>query len=194
MSRDDFPDPYKKVRWRGGKCDNIDKVAIQVWEERMAATATIYQLGYNPGGVAASAGAHDGGGVVDCWFPTLANIRAVKRGRDVLGVGWLRHPPTFPYHHHMIRRASKTLAPVAARQVPLFDAGGNGLVGNAPDEIGYRPDPPATFGLDDYYTELRARKAERRKRKALKRISRDIKHLFRRKRKIRRQLRKLNEH
>ena len=78
-----IPDPYQKIRWRGHTCDRIDRVALEVLEDTLNATATIYQLGYNPGGVAASSHTHDGGGAYDYWFPTVDPGRAVRRSRDL---------------------------------------------------------------------------------------------------------------
>jgi hypothetical protein len=194
MSRSDFPDPYERVSWRGVRMDRIDKVAFEVLEDRLNATATIYQGGWNAGGVSASAGAHDGGGAVDYWFPTKDVGPVVRRSRDTGWDAWYRYPPTFPTHVHGIRHGSPTASPVAKGQMTDYVADGNGLVplGNHDDEMPYRPDPIAAFTKDDYYAELRRRKAEKRLRGALKRIGRDIKHLTRRKAKVRKQLRKLH--
>lgn len=194
MARSDFPGPYDKVHWRGGVCDRIDKVAFQVLEDKLDATATIYQLGYNAGGVAASAGAHDGGGAFDYWFPTLEVTTAVRRSRDIGLDAWHRFPPLFPVHIHAIRHHSKTASPVARGQMPDYVLGGNGLVplGIKDDEMPYRPEPIAEFTVDDYYNELRRRAQEDRLQDRLRRLGRSIKHLSRKKRKVRRQLRKLH--
>lgn len=189
-------DPYRKVRWRGGTCDHIDQIAFEVLEDRVNATATIFQLGYNPGGVAASAGAHDAGAAADYWFPTLNVGRAVHRSRDVGWDAWYRYPPLFPKHIHGIRHGSKTASPVAQGQMANYAVGGNGLVPLVAndDDMTYRPSPLATFTVDDYHNELRRRAHEDRLRDKLRRIGRNLKHLTRKKRKIRRQLKKLHQH
>lgn len=188
-----IPDPYEKIRWRGGWCDRIDRVAFEVLEDTLNATATIFQLGYNKGGVAASAGAHDGGAAYDYWFPTVDIGRAVRRSRDIGIDAWYRYPPTFPTHIHGIRHNSKTAAPVARGQMVDYVNGGNGLVplGLKDDAMPYRPDPIAVFTVEDYRNELRRRAREDRLAAKLRRIGRNLKHLTRRKRRLRRQLRKL---
>jgi hypothetical protein len=176
--------------------DRIDKVAFEVLEARLNATATIYQGGWNPGGVAASAGAHDGGGAVDYWFPTVDTSKAVRRSRDTGWDAWYRYPPQFPTHIHAIRHNSPTASAVAKGQMTDYANGGNGLVplGLADDDMPYRPDPIAVFTPADYRAELQRRAREERLTAKLKRVGRDIKHLFRKKRKVRRQLKQLHTH
>ena len=196
MARSDFPDPYARVTWRGVQMDAIDKVAFEVLEDKLGATATIYQGGWNPGGVAASAGAHDGGGAVDFWFPGLDVTRVVRAARSIGWDAWYRYPPLFPTHVHAIRHNSKTASPVAKGQMADYLIGGNGLLplGLADDDQPWRPDPIAVFTVDDYYNELRARKREASLKASLRRIGRNLKHLTRRKRKVRRQLKRLHTH
>ena len=188
-----YPDPYEKISWRGGICDRIDRVAFEVLEARVRRTATLYQLGYNPGGVAASAGAHDGGGAYDFWFPGMEPFAQARAARNVGIDAWYRYPPTFPTHVHGIRHQSKTASPVAKGQMTDYLGGGNGLVplGLADDEQPYRPDPLAVFTPDDYRRELDRRAREERLTAKLARVGRDIKHLFRKKKKLRRQLQQL---
>lgn len=188
------PDPYEKIAWRGGICDRIDRVAFEVLEDRLRATATIFQLGYNTS-VGASSFTHAGGGAYDYWFPGINIARVIRHSRDVGLDAWYRHPPTFTtIHVHGIRHGSKTAHPEAKQQMGNYVAGGDGLWPLIPgdDPRPYRPDPIATFGVDDYHAELNRRAREDRLRHKLRRIGRDIKHLFRAKRKTRRALRRLN--
>ena len=191
-----IPDPYGKGRWRGGTCDRIDKVCFQVLEDKLQETATIFQLGYNPGGVAASSHTHDGGGAYDYWFPGLDSRTQERASRNVGIDAWKRDPP-FPLHVHGIRHGSPTAHPEAKQQMANYSpGGGDGLwplvVGDDPNP--YRPDPIPTFGVAEYRAELQRRAREDRLRDKLRRLGRDIKHLTRRKRKVRRQLKQLHKH
>lgn len=188
-----YPNPYKKVRRRGCTWDYIDWVQFQVLEDQLHATATVYQAGYNKGGVAASAGAHDAGAAVDYLFPTVDDQRQVRCSRDLGLDAWNRYPPAFPRHVHGVRHGSPTASPVAKGQMPDYVLGGNGLVplGVKDDEMPYRPDPIAEFTVRDYERELERRAREDQLSDSLRRIGRSIKHLTRRKRKVRRQLKKV---
>lgn len=188
-----FPDPYQKVRWRGGTCDMIDKVCFQVLEDRLGKTATIFQLGYNPGGVAASSHTHDGGGAFDYWFPGVDQNTQQRVSRNVGIDAWKRNPP-FPLHIHGIRHGSHSAHPEAKSQMGDYLSLGDGLwpLTGGDDPYPYRPDPIPTFGVKEYRDELQRRAREDRLQDRLRRISRDIKHLTRRKRKVRKQLRKIN--
>lgn len=189
-------DPYRKVRWRGGTCDHIDRIAFEVLEDQLNATATIFQLGYNTS-VDASSFTHAGGGAYDYWFPTVNVSKVVRRSRDLGIDAWHRHPPTFTtIHVHGIRHGSRTAHPEAKQQMVNYGNDGDGLWPLVPgdDPYPYRPSPLGSFTIDDYHNELRRRAREDHLEDKLRRIGRNLKHLFRRKRKIRRQLKKLHQH
>lgn len=67
---------------------------------------TLTQGSYNPGGVSASAGTHDGGGVVDISVSGLSSTQRwqqVKALRTVGFAAWLRTPEQgFSYHIHAV--------------------------------------------------------------------------------------------
>lgn len=98
----------------------------------------VVQGSYNKGGVAASAGTHDGGGAVDLsvggWskdriWQVLTALR--KRGL----IAWYRHPGQgFSPHIHGIDRGANDLSSGARQQVVRFDNGEDGLRLRQPDD------------------------------------------------------------
>lgn len=103
------------------------------------APLVITQGCYNAGGVAASAGTHDGGGALD--------IRAVNldTGERLEVVSWLRHvgfaaslrSPTegkWPWHIHCIAVGCPDLSRGAKNQATAYKNGRNGLANNGPDK------------------------------------------------------------
>ena len=57
--------PYDLTTYDGNRVDALTKAALEATAKRLGYDLTITQGSYNAGGVAASAGTHDGGGVVD---------------------------------------------------------------------------------------------------------------------------------
>lgn len=98
----------------------------------------ITQGGFNAGGVSASAGTHDGGGVLDISVRDLDAVErelAVRRLRQVGFAAWLRTPAQgFVYHIHCVAVGCPSLSPAAARQVTAYLKGRNGLANNGPDD------------------------------------------------------------
>ena len=94
---------------------------------------SLTQGGYNKGGVAASAGTHDGGGAIDITAYNYKNRVKVLR---ILGVAaWYR--PTrknvWSQHIHGIVCGDGTASRGAQAQVNEYYHGGDGLVGSAKD-------------------------------------------------------------
>lgn len=83
--------------------------------------------------VAASAGTHSGGGVVDIAAGPGNGPGMVARLRAAGFAAWLRTPAEgFPYHIHAVLMNHPDLSPQARAQVASYLAGGNGLgVGSA---------------------------------------------------------------
>ena len=107
----------------------------------------ITQGSYNKGGVSASAGTHDGGGVIDL---RARDLSARERGIVVLSMrkvgfaAWLRVPSQspkkpWPYHIHGVAIGDKDLARAARQQVGQYRNRQNGLKG------GRRDDGPPNF-------------------------------------------------
>ena len=137
------------VEFRGFKLDDRT-VAMVKWAEKVARRKlTISQGSYNKGGVAASAGTHDGGGVVDFSVSEYspADLRVVLKALKDAGFAcWYRpiRPGVWNQHIHAVAIGCKDLAPIAKRQVVAFDAKRDGLASNARD-YSYRPKPAVVF-------------------------------------------------
>jgi hypothetical protein len=96
------------------------------------------QGSYNPGGEAASAGTHDGGGAVDISVSALSSTQrwqAVAALRTVGFAAWLRTPSqgNWPYHIHAVAIGDTDLATGARNQVADYYVGKNGLASHAAD-------------------------------------------------------------
>lgn len=130
-------DRYDRVTFRGKTVNKITKAALEECERRLGYELTIVQGSYHKG-IGASAGTHDGGGVID-----LAPADW-KRKQDVLrAVGfaaWHRTPipGVWGEHIHAVLIGDTDAAPAAQRQVESYLAGRNGLANNA-RESGPRP-------------------------------------------------------
>lgn len=118
----------------------LDKRTIrQIKEaERLAGRLTITQGSCNRGGVAASAGTHDGEGVVDFSVRGLNRKQIRRRIRALRRVGlwaWLR--PTIPgvwgEHIHAVSVGNRDLARLAKSQIKDARRGRNGLASHALD-------------------------------------------------------------
>lgn len=137
------------VKFRGYKLDprTVDMI---LWAEHKAGFGfRITQGSYNKGGVAASAGTHDGGGCVDFSIREVNPMRRVAMVRALKDAGfaaWYRpdRPGVWPPHIHAVAIGCKDLAPIAKRQVTAYDAKRDGLVSNNKDSS-YRPNPPVIF-------------------------------------------------
>lgn len=112
----------------------LDKV------EAVLGTLTMFQGSYNAGGVAASAGTHDGGGVVDLWSNNWDPSVLVGVLRWYGFAAWHRTPAQgFSHHVHAVLVGDANLSSSAASQVTSFFNGRNGLAGNGRDD--YSPVP-----------------------------------------------------
>lgn len=130
---------------------------VETVEHQLGVVFPVYQGGWNPGGVGASAGTHDRD-AIDLG-PTSQPVKAVKALRDIGFAAWYRTPPLFGYHIHAIPIMNKAaerlyLSPSAADQVTEYRQGGDGLVGNSPDTIRYRPDPIPVFNYHAWERKL----------------------------------------
>lgn len=146
--------PYDRVTFRGRQMNARDAAAHLESERRFGATVYIPQGGFNPGGVAASGGAHDAGGALD-WSLSGMSSRAKKRwDHAVKDTGWCAwHRPyidgLWPEHEHGVARGCKNLSPVAFGQVGAFDRKEDGLVGDGMD-YSYRPQPKVEFDYAEF--------------------------------------------
>jgi hypothetical protein len=96
----------------------------------------VIQGSYNAGGVAASAGTHDGGGALDVWGKGGSRVATeVAALRRVGFAAWGRTPSQGPwgYHIHAIAIGDADLSSGARAQVTEYLNGYNGLAGNGRD-------------------------------------------------------------
>ena len=144
-------DPYALVQWDGHTIDRITAEALHAAEKKLGYPLSVVQGCYQAldgkaNDVAASAGTHDGGGVVDLlpydWR------RKVVALRNVGFAAWHRTPDQGPWgeHIHAVLIGNQKLAPSAAAQVVdyLANPPRNGLAGHAPDPT-FHPSPPVVF-------------------------------------------------
>ena len=143
-------DPYALTTHDGKKVDCLTDAALIECERRLGYSLTIEQGSYNAGGVSASAGTHDGGGVVDLAPYDWANKVHVLR--EVGFAAWHRTPipGVWPEHIHAVLIGNKKLAPAAVRQVADYRHHLDGLASHAPDNS-WHPDPIPVFHLPADY-------------------------------------------
>ena len=136
--------PYAKVQWRGVTVDQRTKSALKWAEKRYIAVAPnkrkpwrFGQGSYNAGGVTASAGTHDGGGVVDIMFagvPAKQRKATVKWLRKAGFAAWAREGALWGAngsndHAHAVLRGHRTASKGAKDQMLAYDAHRDGLAG-----------------------------------------------------------------
>lgn len=148
---------YTKVKYDGktvnARTRDALKHAQKLWRKRGNHTKSIRlaQGSYNKGGVSASAGTHDGGGVVDIRTAGVGldaeETKQLNRAlRDAGFASWIRDSRDgMDPHIHAIATEDNQMADSAARQVVDFDKGKNGLKNGAKDRNSYRPDPKLRF-------------------------------------------------
>lgn len=126
--------PYDKTTHDGNTVDQLTHHALLAVEARLGYALTVTQGSYNAGGVGASAGTHDGGGVVD--LAAYDHVRKVRELRRVGFAAWFRPaiPNLWPSHIHAVLIGNAKLSPAARQQVTAYLAGRNGMANNGPDE------------------------------------------------------------
>lgn len=117
---------------------NTRTKAMLVEAERLyGAQVTLTQGSYNPGGVDASAGTHDGGGAMDISVLNISSANRTKLLTALRKVGfaaWLRTPPSFDYHIHAMAVSDPDLSSGAQHQTGDYYLGMNGLAGRGADD------------------------------------------------------------
>ena len=134
-----MPDPLDHVTFRGKTMDRKTAAALAVLEQRLGYELTVVQGCYNAGGVSASAGTHDRGGVVD--LAPYDGVRKMRKARELGFDAWVRLPSEGPWseHVHMVLHGHQDLSPAAYAQTVDYDRGLNGLASHSPDRYPYRP-------------------------------------------------------
>jgi hypothetical protein len=128
-----MPRPYQLTSYDGKTVDWLTRAALEDTARRLGYDLTIVQGSYNAGRVAASAGTHDGGGVVD-----LAPWDWENKVRELRRTGfaaWYRPaiPGLWGAHIHAVLIGNRRLSPSAADQVAQYLAGYDGLASRGPD-------------------------------------------------------------
>jgi hypothetical protein len=143
--------PGGKRLWRGFYVCECVTLIYPIMEARMEAAGCFtdpaaYQGSYNGGGVAASAGTHDGGGTSD---HNQDNWDQLTIQRECGAAAWARTPAEgFDYHTHSVLIGCPHLSSGAADQVSDYKSGRNGLANNGPDT---GPDVPYITWQDAYH-------------------------------------------
>lgn len=124
---------YDLVWFRSKKMDRMTRAALVAAERKLGYQLTVVQGSYNAGGVAASAGTHDGGGVVDL------TAHDWQRKVDVLrSIGWAawyrpERPGVWSPHIHAVLVGHGRLSEGAQDQVEEYLSGYDGLAGSGRD-------------------------------------------------------------
>lgn len=135
--------PYDRVTHQGFTVNRRTLNALQ-WAEKDAGFRFLLAQGsYNRGGVGASAGTHDGGGVVDLRTVILSEDerkQMVKSLRRAGFAAWFRPAVAglWGQHVHAVLLGDKEASSQAQQQMQAYIDGRNGLAGNGPD-TGWRP-------------------------------------------------------
>ena len=131
---------YSRTRYGGGVVNQRTRDMLVAAEKINGHPFTLTQGSYNKG-VSASAGTHDGGGVVDISVGGMDGAQrnaAVQALRRVGFFAWLRTPPSFAYHIHAVAIGDREMSPSARNQVKQGFADRDGLARHGPDPA---PDP-----------------------------------------------------
>lgn len=132
-----MPKPYELTEYDGDRVDWLTRAALELTAERLGYPLTVTQGSYNPGGVAASGGTHDGGGVVDLApYDHQGKVAALRR---VGFAAWYRPElwrngrRVWPDHIHAVLIGNRKLSTEARWQVTEYLAGRNGLADRGDD-------------------------------------------------------------
>ncbi|MFD8495354.1 peptidoglycan-binding protein [Amycolatopsis sp. NPDC059657] len=127
------------VTYHGQTLNTRTKAMLVEAERLLGFQVTLSQGSYNPGGVGASAGTHDGGGAMDIAAASMSGTTRTNVVRALRKVGfaaWLRTPDQadWGYHIHAIALADPDQSSGAQHQSGDYYLGMNGLAGRGPDD------------------------------------------------------------
>lgn len=142
--------PYAHVTYDGHTVNVRTAAMLDQMSSFLGYPLTVLQGSYNPGGVGASGGTHDGGGAVD--LAPYDWLSKVKVARQVGFAAWHRTaiPGEWPEHVHMIAIGDLQMSDAAHAQVQDYYNHTDGLVDNAHDPT-WRPNVivPFHYPLDE---------------------------------------------
>lgn len=129
----------KRIWFRGVLLNKRTRDMILAAEKIAGFPFVLTQGSYNRGGVAASAGTHDGGGAVDvhaAGYTSSKQQAIVAALREVGFAAWLRTPAQadWPYHVHAEAVGDPELSAGARRQITQYMKGTNGLASKGKDD------------------------------------------------------------
>jgi hypothetical protein len=136
-------DPYDRTQERDVVLNLRTLAMLRIAEEKIGFRVTLTQGSYNRGGVKASAGTHDGGGVFDVRAKNLTRSQRDNVVRELRRIGfaaWLRRPeqadPPWPLHIHAVAIGDREMSDGAKKQVNAYldDPPRNGLKGGGRDD------------------------------------------------------------
>lgn len=132
-------DRYDRVKHDGKTVDKYTDYNIHLAEERLGYELSIVQGSYNKG-VGASAGTHDGAGVIDLKPWDWQN--KVRVLRELGFAAWYRpyRKGVWPAHIHAVLLGNEKASPLAKQQMTAYRNGRDGLAGNGRDTF-WRPNP-----------------------------------------------------
>lgn len=140
-------DPYQQVIFRGKPMDAYTMAVLLEAEAELGYRLTVVQGGFNKGGVAASAGTHDKGGVGD--LTAYDHENKIKVMADLGTYPYHRYylPGVWGEHIHFGVRNHKNRAPLLVEQQVDWDhkPPRNGLVGHANLTGQYYPSKLVTY-------------------------------------------------
>lgn len=122
---------YTRTTWSGKTINQRTKDMLTTVQNASGISISLTQGSYNAGGVAASAGTHDGGGVVDVNSTSTVLLKALRQAGFC---AWIRTPAEgFAYHTHCVAIGDREMSDSAADQVTQYFNGRNGLANAGPD-------------------------------------------------------------
>lgn len=125
-----------KTTWSGKSVNQRTVNMLKAAEKRAGDSFSLTQGSYHSG-TGASAGTHDGGGVVDVSVNGLSSVNGtVKALREVGFAAWHRLPSQGPWgeHIHAVAISDTDMAPQAQEQAGAYFQGRNGLADNGKDD------------------------------------------------------------
>jgi hypothetical protein len=135
---------YRRTTYTGKTVNQRTKTMMIQASRFYGSRLSLSQGSYNPGGVAASAGTHDGGGTIDVNISGMSHaqiIRAVMSMRQAGFAAWYRTPDQgFSPHIHAVAIGDREASAQAKAQIKDYFNGKNGLASHAADNMA-RPWP-----------------------------------------------------
>ncbi|MER6799621.1 peptidoglycan-binding domain-containing protein, partial [Amycolatopsis mediterranei] len=127
-----------QVTYHGQTLNTRTKAMLVAAEGKAGFQVSLTQGSYNPGGVDASAGTHDGGGAMDISVSGMSSTTRntlLKALRNVGFAAWYRTPAEgFEYHIHAMAISDPDLSSGAQHQTGDYYLGMNGLAGRGADD------------------------------------------------------------